>query len=426
MTCKQRRTLVAPRLPRRLLRDERGTHMIELSVAAALMSVAVVGVMGSLAFGVTLVGGARQRSAGSTVASERLERVHNLPYERVALYEQPTHNPDPDHPDNKVTQDNLSYRVDETTTEPLIVDTANGALKHLDDPFTLGGTEFSVHQYVTWVDDAQITGTQNYKRVIVVVTWKFPVESASTNSVTLSTFISDGSVTVPQNTPPPPSPSPGPESTPPPEPESNPDACPGDTSGPTGEVEVLSGAGAEQGYTATTVVQVRLKATDPCGDIWAQLSNDGVTFTGVATLVSNVSSTVSWTIPNGEGTKTVHARFRDYAGNFSSVYTTNVVLDQTPPTIPSNFRVVSCTLSGNDRTVSLAWDASTDTNLLGYRLYRSVESASFQAVLTTSSLSASDTERKSHGSVRYMVRAYDKAGTESGDSNVLSFSKNQC
>lgn len=407
----------------RWARDEQGTHMVELAIAGGVMAIAVIGVVSSLAFGMTMVGGARQRSTASTVAGERIERVHNLPFDRVALYEQPEHNTDPNHPDYRVTEDNLSYQVESGATEPLIVDLANGALKHLDDPFTLGQTEFSVFQFVTWVDDPDIAGTQNYKRVSVVVRWKFPVESSTSNTLRVSTLVSDNSVAMPGTQP---ESSPGPESTPAPEPSPQPGNCPGDVTAPTGEVEVLSGSGAEQGYTASTIVQVRLEASDPCADIVARLSNDGVTFAYVATLTTDVSSTASWTIPTGEGAKTLYAKFRDGADNTSGAYTTTVVLDQTPPTVPDNFHVVSCTLSGNDRTVNLGWNESSDANLLGYRLYRSIDNAAFTAVLTTANLSASDTERKNYGSVRYLVRAYDKAGTESGDSDVLSFSRNQC
>lgn len=398
--------------------------MVELAIAAGVMAVAVIGVLGSLAFGMTMVGGARQRSTASTVAGERLERVHNLPYDRVALYEQPEHSSDPNHPDNRVTEDDQSYRVDDVSTEPLIVDTNDGALKHVDDPFILGQTEFSVYQYVTWTDDPDIAGTQDYKRVVVVVRWKFPVESSTSNTLTVSTLVSDNSVAIPGTAEP--GSTPGPESTPAPEPTPEPGNCPGDVTAPTGEVEVLSGAGAEQGYTASTIVQVRLQASDPCADIIARLSNDGTTFAYIATLTTDVSSTASWTIPAGEGTKLLYARFRDGADNNSADHTTTVVLDETAPTVPGNFRVVSCSLSGNDRTVNVAWDQSSDANLLGYRLYRSIDDAPFTALLTTSSLSASDTERKTYGSVRYLVRAYDKAGTESGDSSVLSFSRNQC
>jgi Tfp pilus assembly protein PilV len=406
--------------------DERGSHLVEVAVAALVMSVAVIGVIGSMGSGMQLVGHARQRSSASAVAQERLERARSIPYERVATYEQPTHNSDPDHPDNRVSTDNASYLVEDGPTEPLIVDTVDGALKHLDDPFTLGNTEFSVHQYVTWVDDATIAGTQDYKRVIAIVTWKFPVQSGSTRRVFFSTFVSDGTVSVPTPSPVP-SPTAGPTPTPSaPPPTADPGSCPGDTSPPVGTFELLSGAGAEQGYTNATTVQVGLTATDPCADIVAELSNDGSNFTPTATVLSGEPTSITWTIPGVDGSKTVHARFRDGAGNTSSPMTDELILDETKPTTPGDLREVNCSLSGPDRTVTLTWNGASDTNFLGYRLYRSIEQAAYQAVATTGTVSASDTTRKNLNSVQYVVRSYDQAGNESEDSNALSFSKSSC
>ncbi len=412
----------------RPLGDDSGSHIVEVSIAMLVMSIAILGVIGSMGSGLTLVGHSRQRSSASAVAQERLERARSIPYENVATYEQPTHNPDAEHPDHRVTTDNTSYDVEDGPTESLIVDIVDGALKHLDDPVTVGNTEFTVHQFVTWVDDPSITGTENYKRVTAVVTWKYPVQSGSIRRVFFSTFVSDGAVTVPSPTPGPSGPTgPGPTGpTGPPPPTPNPGACPGDTTPPDGTVEVLSGAGAEQGYTNSTTLQVRMDATDPCADIVGELSNDGVTFNPVTTVVSGGSTTTTWTIPPGEGTKAVYARFRDGAANTSAITTESLILDQIKPSIPANLRKSACNLHGMNRTVTLTWDAASDANFLGYRLYRSINSATFQGVATTSTANVSDTTQKSLNSVRYVVRSYDRAGNESGDSNVLSFSKNSC
>jgi hypothetical protein len=87
-----------------------------------------------------------------------------------------------------------------------------------------------------------------------------------------------------------------------------------------------------------------------------------------------------------------------------------------------------CTISGTNRTVQLTWGAATDTNLNGYRLYRSVDSGPFVAVSTIGIgvQEATNVHKKNLGSVRFIVRAYDKAGNESVDTNTRSFSKNSC
>jgi hypothetical protein len=256
--------------------------------------------------------------------------------------------------------------------------------------------------------------------------------------------VSDGTVKVPQSTPTPspsPTPSTGPLPTaepddplgigellePPEQAPANPTGpCPSDTTPPAPSFEILSGAGAEQGYMRSTTVQVLLQATDDCPPIEARLSNDNTTYVTATTMGSDEPATVAWTVAGGDGPKRIYARFRDAQGNPSGTYAADIVLDQTVPTTPGDLRTVICDNLSADRTVTITWNASTDANLLGYRIYRSIETEPFAIVATTGSLSVTDTTKKSAGAVRYMVRAYDKAGNESGDSNVLSFPKNSC
>jgi hypothetical protein len=418
--------------------DERGSFLIEACIAMLVFSVAILGVVSSMGSSLSLVGNSRQRSAGVAVAQERLERVHTIPYARVALYQQPTHDDDVNNPDNAVTADSPpKYTVEGTQTEPLVVDTANGALKHLDDPVTLGHTEFNIYQYVTWHDDPDVVSSDghDYKRVVLVVTWKFPVHSGTSHRVLQSTYVGNGAVVVPPSTPTPtPSasadPSPSPSASPSAAPTASPGVCPGDPTAPAGAMDVVSGAGALQGYTNSTNVQTRLTATDQCSaPITAKLSNaagECTTYSLATTLTSGVTSTVTWTIPAGDGSKTIHACFVDGAGNTSADSSAAIVLDQTKPSVPGNLRKSSCSINGNDRTITLTWNASTDANLLGYRVYKSINQGAFVTLLTTVSQSATDTDSKSYNSLTYRVTAYDKAGNESGVPNDLSFSKNSC
>jgi hypothetical protein len=179
-----------------------------------------------------------------------------------------------------------------------------------------------------------------------------------------------------------------------------------------------------QGYTNSTNVQVQLSGTGTCTPASADLSNNGSTYSQAAT---TFPANVTWSILSGDGTKTIYARFHDSAGNVGVVSGT-IVLDQTKPPTITNLRIVTCTFSGSSRAINFTWDgnATTDANFLGYRLYKSIELASYTQLFTTGSQSASDTDSKSYSSVRYLVRAYDKAGNESLDSNALSFSKNSC
>jgi Tfp pilus assembly protein PilV len=408
----------------RRLADEQGLGLIECTVATGVMGIAVAGLAGAMTMGMGVTGLARQRSAASLLAAERIERARNVVYSQVALNSQPAHSADPDSPDAAVSVDGTSYDVGGGVYEPLVVDTADGAVRHVEDPVVVGTTELYIYQYVTWVDD-NADAVFDYKRVTAVVTWRRALRNGVSSRIAMTTFIGKGSVTIPEATPTPaPSATPGPSPTASPTP--TPGACPGDTTPPAGSVSIASGAGAETGYTNSLTLQVRVGASDACSTIDAELSNDAQSFARVTTLAPDAPATVAWSIPVGDGTRTVYARYVDAAGNVSPVVSAAIVLDQTKPTVPGDLRHSTCWLDGNDRTVMLTWDPSSDASLSGYRLYRSIESGAFTAVTTTSGASMTDTTLKTYDSVRYLVRAYDRAGNESNDSNIKTYTKNSC
>lgn len=99
----------------------------------------------------------------------------------------------------------------------------------------------------------------------------------------------------------------------------------GDITPPTGSVSIQGGAAA----TNTTAVTLTLSATDAGGVTEMKFSNDNVTFsTPIAYAVS-----ASWTLATGDGTKTVYAKFKDTAGNWSSAFNDTIVLDTVQPQI---------------------------------------------------------------------------------------------
>jgi Tfp pilus assembly protein PilV len=440
---------------RSLAYREEGQSFVELGVAMTVLSIAVLGVIGTMGLGMTLTGGSRQRSSASAVATERIERARNLScsgsgatvcYSHVATYEQPTYNADTSNPDNNVSNASTPgvpavcnaapwcYKTGTSTWEPLVVDPVNGGLKHIDDPITVGTTQFSVYQYVTSVTDP-VAGANAYKRVTVVVTWKYPVSTGTPHTLAQSTFVSNGTIALPGVTPTPvasatPTPSPSPSPTPTP----TPGACPGDTAGPApGSISALSGAGAQSGFTNSTSVSVQLQATDPCAPLTGWLSNTNNDFpsgwTDVATLTTGFPATVTWTIPSCAAAScpnTIYAQFKDGAGNLSTVYSATIMLDTVAPSpAPGSFSGSASKSSGSNCNFTLSWTSSSDANLVGYRVYKQINGGTFSALNTTTALSYIDTASKTQA-YAYKVRAYDKAGNESGDSIVKSFAKNSC
>jgi type II secretory pathway pseudopilin PulG len=410
--------------------DEGGFTLLELVVALSLLAMVGVGFTLTMGSGFRTIAVARQRQTAADILSARIEHLRNIPYAEVALSSQPVHGTSPTDPDSSVSNDGTSYDVTgDGNFEPLIVDTSAGSVLHFEDPVKVSTTVMRIYQYVTWVDDPDLAGTQNYRRVTVVAQFHAPAENGVNQIVRMSSLFTPGGIvvgsasTTTTTTAPPGSttttaPS-GTTTTTAPA-----GACPGDTAGPTGTFAISSSAVAEVGFTAAANVTAKFVLTDSCTPMSVQLSNDGSTFGGSVTY-TGPTLTLSWALSPGDGTKTVTARATDGAGNVTTFAPVSIVLDTTKPLVPGTLnRTIGC--SGSDRTVNLTWGASIDTNLRGYRVYKSTDGVTWSAIDTASSYSYTDTHKKSLDSVRFYVVAYDRAGNESGATNTVSLAKNQC
>ncbi|HIW34504.1 MAG TPA: S-layer homology domain-containing protein [Candidatus Paenibacillus intestinavium] len=121
-----------------------------------------------------------------------------------------------------------------------------------------------------------------------------------------------------------------------------------DTLPPTGTVAINGGA------AYATDEEVTLDFTLGAGVddvVWLQLSNDNQTWS----VQQSYSASISYTLPTGDGSKTVYVRFIDRAGNIGTAQA-SIVLDTTAPTgtltllTPSitNSTEVSLTVTGSD------------------------------------------------------------------------------
>jgi hypothetical protein len=298
-------------------------------------------------------------------------------------------------------------------------------VQHFESPVVIGTTTLTVYQYVTWVDDPSISGTQDYRRVTVVTQYNQPAVSAGVSRlVRVSSYFTPGGVSlggttlgVSQGTTAP-SASPTPTVTPS-------GTCTGDTTAPAGSFEVQGGMVSEVGYTGSTSVTLRfLTISDPCLPIRLRFSNNGTTYGGDI-VYDSLNPSAGWALSAGDGTKSVWGRIRDGIGNERTVGPFSVVLDTTKPSVPGTLtRTLSC--SGTSRSVNLAWGQSTDTHFRGYRIYKSIDNAPWSVLATVSGVLRTDVDSKSYDSLRYYVVGYDKAGNESIGTNEISLAKNQC
>jgi prepilin-type N-terminal cleavage/methylation domain-containing protein len=171
-------------------------------------------------------------------------------------------------------------------------------------------------------------------------------------------------------------------------------------------------------YTNTKIVTLSItKGTGPSPAFMA-FSSDGTTWAPQVAY----STTASWTLVTGDGTKTVYARFYDSAGLYSALMSDTIILDTTAPGAPTVLHVASTSTSGAIRTLSLAWTAPVGvTDLGGYRLYRRIitSTGAFSLVCDTASTACTDTHKKTD-SYEYYVIAYDLAGNQSAQSNHVT------
>jgi parallel beta-helix repeat protein len=128
-----------------------------------------------------------------------------------------------------------------------------------------------------------------------------------------------------------------------------------DTTSPSGSITINDGAA----YTTTTSVTLTLSATDETSGIAEmRFSNDNTAYTEWQAYATSKS----WTLQDGDGTKTVYVQFKDHAGLIST-YSDAITLDTQPPTgsitiaegaAYTNSSVVTLTLSATDATSGVA------------------------------------------------------------------------
>lgn len=181
-----------------------------------------------------------------------------------------------------------------------------------------------------------------------------------------------------------------------------------------GTISIANGAA----FTTTTTVVLTVAKGGGSTPAQMQFSNDGSTWAAKVPF----STSASWTLVTGDGTKTVYARFFNAAGLYSDSMMATIILDTTPPNAPTTLLVSSSSTQGSNKNLTLSWTAPSGvTDLGGYRLYRRIitSTGSFSLVCDTASTSCSDTH-KNTDSYEYYVIAYDLAGNQSAQSNHIT------
>ncbi len=178
-----------------------------------------------------------------------------------------------------------------------------------------------------------------------------------------------------------------------------------DPNPPSGSIIIQGGAG----YATGRSVTLTLSATDDLSGVAGMsFSSNGASWTAQ----EPYAASKSWTLPAGDGVKTVYVRFRDAAGNWSAAFHDTIILDETPPSVPQG---LSASIVGGSQ-VRLEWQPSTDAvGVAGYEVLRSG-----QLLASTSGTELVDAGVAIGGNYSYTVRAFDQAGNRSAQSEAVA------
>jgi prepilin-type N-terminal cleavage/methylation domain-containing protein len=174
---------------RERLEAQEGFSLIELVVAMALMAVALVAIVGSFDSSRKLIGKAERIETATHIGQQELERMMGKDYATVATSTLPANASDEFDPRYYVKADGTGYQWDHsisTRVENFVA--ASGTLPPSSAWYD-GATRLSgdVWRFITWVDDPNITGAQNAKRITVAVS----VAGRVTKPVTFTSILWD-------------------------------------------------------------------------------------------------------------------------------------------------------------------------------------------------------------------------------------------
>ena len=174
---------------------------------------------------------------------------------------------------------------------------------------------------------------------------------------------------------------------------------------PVGSLAIARGAS----FVRSVSVDLAADATDALSAVsHVALSNNGTTWT-----TRTYAASQPWTLTSTNGTKTVWAKWRDAAGNWSAPKTDTIVLDTVAPgaTAPKQSIAAGSAISSGAVPVKLAWSGSDGTaGVARDRLRQSTDGGAWTTVSSTrtaSSLSRALTPGRTY---RFAVQAVDKAG----------------
>ncbi len=172
-----------------------------------------------------------------------------------------------------------------------------------------------------------------------------------------------------------------------------------DTVVPAGSININSGAT----YATSQTVTLNLSASDSNSGVGKMsFSTDNIIWTSPV----SYSNSKSFTLPSGDGSKTVYVKYYDKAGNISVVYSKSIILDTVAPAGSVNINSGVPYTTSTTVTLNLsATDATSGIDKMSFST-DNVAWASPVAYAPTTSFTLSSGD----GNKTVYVRYYDKAG----------------
>ena len=182
-----------------------------------------------------------------------------------------------------------------------------------------------------------------------------------------------------------------------------------DTTPPTGSITINSGAA----YTNLTSVTLTLSATDDENGV----SEMCISNTTSCSSWESYTTSKSWTLTSGDGTKTVYVWFKDSVGNanVTPADSDSIILDTTPPSNPTSVNSPSHTPNtwSSDKTVDINWSGASDTTsgIDGYSyIWDTSPSTMPDTTVDTTGNSTTSSSLPDSNSHYFHIRTKDNAG----------------
>ncbi len=199
-------------------RAEDGFTLIEVLVAALVLTVGIVGLIGAFNSARKLTLLSERRTAMAHIAQLELERLQSYPYSQLAMASAPVHSSEKSNPDFYIAEGaepTYQYGAIAGETESLVVaakecasttETGCGwvaaAPSARQCSTTVGACEWTngqvsgrLYDFVTWHTDKncglKCPAKEDYKRLTVVVTVKVPGGTHEPSSVRISTLVAE-------------------------------------------------------------------------------------------------------------------------------------------------------------------------------------------------------------------------------------------